>query len=131
MSESSATRDSATRDYELSFKLFHAGKLQSEQKVESDSITIGRAGTNLIRLDDERVSDLHAVVKVTKDRQLVLTDLGSDEGTFIGTDRVDMRSQIKPGSRIRVGPFEVLLELIDRRKREAAQAPKKSLRCAA
>lgn len=124
---SPATQSSSpSRDYELSFKLFLSGKLQAEQKVESDSITIGRAGTNLIRLDDERVSDLHAVVKVTKDRQLVLTDLGSDEGTFIGSDRVDMRSQIKPGARVRVGPFEVLLELIDRRKREAAQAPKKA-----
>lgn len=113
---------STSRDYQVAVKLYLSGKLQQEDLLKKDSITIGRATGNVIQLDDERVSDLHAVIKVTKDNQLVLTDLGSDEGTFVGEDRVDMRVQLTPGTRVRVGPYDILLEVIDQNRKAGAGA---------
>lgn len=117
---------SASRDLQVSLKIFREGKLQQQEWLTSENITIGRGSNNVVRLEDDRVSELHAVVKVTRDQQLMLTDIGSDEGTFIGDQRVEARVPLKPGSRVRVGPYDLLLELIDKQ----AQARKEAVESA-
>lgn len=111
-----------SKGYQLSFKVFHAGGLTREAQLSVDSITIGRAGTNVITLDDDRVADLHAVIKLTKDRKLVLTDMDSDEGTYVDGKRVDTRVQLEPGSRIKVGPFDIELDLVELVRRAESRA---------
>ncbi len=94
-----------TSGYRFSYQLFQEGDLVKEETLEATSVTIGRAPSNVIVLDDEAVSDLHAVVKLNSDHTLILTDLGSERGTFIDDEPVDVRTELEPGSVVRIGPF--------------------------
>src|ERR1700722_6770 len=48
-----------------------------------DRLTIGRAPTNSIQLEDESVSGLHAEIELVGPGKYVLRDLGSKNGTFV------------------------------------------------
>jgi hypothetical protein len=64
-------------------------------------VTIGREEGNLLRLNDERVSRFHA--KVQQDgNDLILTDLGSTNGTRVNGHSVEIR-RLRYGDRINVG----------------------------
>jgi len=48
-----------------------------------DRLTIGRATTNSIQLEDETVSSLHAEIELIAPGRYMLRDLGSKNGTFV------------------------------------------------
>ncbi len=64
-------------------------------------VTIGREEGNLLRLNDERVSRYHAKVQVD-DGDLILTDLGSTNGTRVNGQVVEIR-RLRIGDRITLG----------------------------
>ncbi|MCX6119057.1 MAG: HD domain-containing protein [Proteobacteria bacterium] len=68
--------------------------------------TIGRDGTNMLMLDDERVSRNHARIK-KRDRLFVIEDLDSKNGTFLNGDRV-VNAIIQSGDKLIVGDSEVV-----------------------
>jgi sulfite reductase (NADPH) flavoprotein alpha-component len=63
-------------------------------------------------LDDPDVSRRHARLEIV-DNQLVLTDLGSTNGTYVNDARVT-RQVLVSGDRMRVGRFELTWALLDR-----------------
>jgi hypothetical protein len=67
---------------------------------------IGRGAENEVVLDDPRVSRRHA--RVTREPEgFVLYDLESENGTFVGDERVT-RHCLAPGDRVRVGGAELV-----------------------
>ena len=48
-----------------------------------DRLTIGRASTNSVQLEDETVSSLHAEIELVGPGRYILRDLGSKNGTFV------------------------------------------------
>lgn len=64
-------------------------------------VTIGREEGNLLRLNDERVSRYHAKVQVD-DGDLILTDLGSTNGTRVNGQIVEIR-RLRVGDRVTIG----------------------------
>jgi len=84
-----------------------ADKSGSEYILE-DEISIGRAATCQIILNDTFISQLHARVLLTK-QGVVVEDLGSTNGTFLNNNKIQSSKQAQPGDRIRVGSF--LMEL--------------------
>lgn len=70
-------------------------------------LRIGRAGTNDVVLKDTRVSRHHAVIEVVNGRPLV-RDLGSSRGIKINNRRRE-ESDLRPGDRVRIGPFTIVL----------------------
>jgi len=79
--------------------------------MEQPSITVGRAGDNQLSLDEISVSRRHARLTVESSR-LMIEDLGSANGTFIGTQRVAPNSPgLVPADQIvRIGDVEVRYE---------------------
>jgi hypothetical protein len=65
--------------------------------------TIGRAQNAVVTIDSGRVSRQHARITVTMGRA-VLEDLGSKNGTFVGTRRIDAPTELQDGDEIGVGP---------------------------
>lgn len=64
-------------------------------------VTIGREDGNTIQLNDERVSRFH--VKIMKDHdRIVLTDLGSTNGTRVNNEDTQLRN-LRPGDLIYIG----------------------------
>ncbi len=64
-------------------------------------VSIGREEGNTLRLNDERVSRYHAKIQVD-DSDLILTDLGSTNGTRVNGQVVEIR-RLRVGDRITLG----------------------------
>lgn len=65
-------------------------------------ILIGRGTDAAIRLDDDYVSTRHARIGLSGDTYYV-EDLGSTNGTYIGSQRLTQATAVQLGTRIRIG----------------------------
>ncbi|GAA1905730.1 antibiotic biosynthesis regulator FhaB [Nocardioides lentus] len=71
-------------------------------------LLIGRGSDAAIRLDDDYASTRHARVAAYEDEWFV-EDLGSTNGTYIGSARITQPTTITPGVQVRIG--KTILEL--------------------
>ena len=71
-------------------------------ELDRAPILIGRGTDAAIRLDDDYVSTRHARIGRTADTCYV-EDLGSTNGTYIGSQRITQATALQLGSRVRVG----------------------------
>ncbi|GAB6984426.1 FHA domain-containing protein FhaB/FipA [Nocardioides pyridinolyticus] len=80
------------------------------ERVELDRapILIGRGADAAIRLDDDYVSTRHARIAASGDQWFV-EDLGSTNGTYVGTVRITQPTTLSLGTQVRIG--KTVLEL--------------------
>jgi pSer/pThr/pTyr-binding forkhead associated (FHA) protein len=71
-------------------------------------ILIGRGADAAIRLDDDYVSTRHARIAASGDQWFV-EDLGSTNGTYIGSARITQPTTLTLGTQVRIG--KTVLEL--------------------
>ena len=76
-------------------------------------VGIGRSRSNRVLLDDSTVSSIHAAITLTSGGAVVLTDLGSSNGTFVNGVPVSSgdRTIIRSGDRLRFGEVETIIEI--------------------
>jgi pSer/pThr/pTyr-binding forkhead associated (FHA) protein len=85
------------------------GRSQGERAELSQApILIGRGADAAIVLDDDYVSTRHARIASSGDQWFV-EDLGSTNGTYIGSVRISQPTAIAVGTRFRIG--KTILEL--------------------
>lgn len=77
-------------------------------QLSAAPLLIGRGNDAAIRLDDDYVSTRHARIAQSGD-QWYVEDLGSTNGTYVGTSRITQPTAISLGTRIRIG--KTILEL--------------------
>jgi pSer/pThr/pTyr-binding forkhead associated (FHA) protein len=77
-------------------------------ELAAGPVLIGRGSDAAIRLDDDYVSTRHARIASSGDQWFV-EDLGSTNGTFVGTVRITQPTTITMGTQVRVG--KTILEL--------------------
>jgi Zn-dependent protease len=82
-----------------------------------DDMTIGRAPGSSLQLDDPAVSRRQARISIT-DGVAVLHDAGSTYGTWLDGHRVNDRTPLRDGARIRIGNQELIVE----RRRDESEA---------
>jgi pSer/pThr/pTyr-binding forkhead associated (FHA) protein len=70
--------------------------------LDGTPLLIGRGPDAAIRLDDDYVSTRHARIGVSGDTWYV-EDLGSTNGTYIGTQRLTQATAIQLGTQVRIG----------------------------
>ncbi len=73
-----------------------------------DSISLGRSPGNDLVLRDAKVSSHHARLDVGP-TGIVLTDLGSKNGTFIGADQITGSRGLDSGTTVRIGDSEIVV----------------------
>lgn len=71
-------------------------------------LLIGRGNDAAIRLDDDYVSTRHARI-ASSGEQWYVEDLGSTNGTYVGSGRISQATAISIGTQIRIG--KTVLEL--------------------
>ena len=76
--------------------------------LDEAPILIGRGSDAAIRLDDDYVSTRHARIASSGDQWFV-EDLGSTNGTYIGSARITQPTTLPLGTQVRIG--KTLLEL--------------------
>ena len=70
--------------------------------LDDAPILIGRGSDAAIRLDDDYVSTRHARIASSGDQWFV-EDLGSTNGTYIGSHRLTQPTTLQLGSKVRIG----------------------------
>jgi pSer/pThr/pTyr-binding forkhead associated (FHA) protein len=70
--------------------------------LDQAPILIGRGADAAIRLDDDYVSTRHARIAVSGDQWFV-EDLGSTNGTYMGSHRLTQPTTLQLGSKVRIG----------------------------
>jgi pSer/pThr/pTyr-binding forkhead associated (FHA) protein len=89
--------------------LVTAGSNSGERAdLDRAPILIGRGSDAAIRLDDDYVSTRHARIAASGDQWFV-EDLGSTNGTYVGTVRITQPTTISLGTQVRIG--KTVLEL--------------------
>ncbi len=76
--------------------------------LDDAPLLIGRGSDAAIRLDDDYVSTRHARIASSGDQWFV-EDLGSTNGTYVGTSRISQATTIGLGTQVRIG--KTILEL--------------------
>jgi signal transduction histidine kinase len=71
--------------------------------------SIGRAGSNDIQLDDPMVSRNHAEVVRQADGSYQVRDLGSQRGTFVGSNKIS-EAALRDGDELLIGPTRFRFE---------------------
>jgi len=85
-----------------------SGPLKDKVLEITGSVSIGRGPDNVLHLDDLQVSRRHAVIEHDA-KGVILRDLGSGNGTFIGGRRV-LEYKLSPGDIIRIGQQDIRFE---------------------
>lgn len=67
--------------------------------------SLGRAASNQIPLQDDRVSRRHAVIQAQQQGEFWLVDFGSRNGTFLNDRRIAQPTRLHDGARLRIGRF--------------------------
>jgi len=70
--------------------------------LDDAPLLIGRGSDAAIRLDDDYVSTRHARIAASGD-QWFIEDLGSTNGTYLGSQRLTQPATLQLGSQVRIG----------------------------
>jgi hypothetical protein len=84
------------------------GNAGERAELDQAPILIGRGTDAAIRLDDDYVSTRHARIASSGDQWFV-EDLGSTNGTYVGTARITQPTTLTLGTQVRIG--KTILEL--------------------
>ncbi|MEO1060859.1 MAG: FHA domain-containing protein [Actinomycetota bacterium] len=97
-------RQAPTRRPSATLRTIEPTELRGQRHDIGDEVTVGRAPGCQVRVEDDYVSQLHARLFVQGD-QVMVEDLGSTNGTFVGDERVAGPRVVRPGEWLRVGSF--------------------------
>ncbi|HET7356417.1 MAG TPA: FHA domain-containing protein [Nocardioidaceae bacterium] len=82
--------------------ILDGGNAGESVALDGAPLLIGRGPDAAIRLDDDYVSTRHARIAASGD-QWYVEDLGSTNGTYLGTRRLTQPAVVQAGSQIRIG----------------------------
>lgn len=100
-----------------------------EQRFPGPLVRLGRRPDNQVAFDPERdrsVSGHHCEIEMRNGGELLLRDLGSQNGTFLDGQRISGEVALAPGARIRLGQGgpEIVISLARNEPVPAALLPK-------
>lgn len=78
-------------------------------EITADKLTIGRVEDNGFQIPEGSVSGRHCEVRI-QEGKVYVKDLGSTNGTFIGSKKVNSEALLRPGKILRLGQVEIRLE---------------------
>lgn len=105
----------------LKMTVYKGNELVAEHSFDRDIVKIGRLASAHLKLDDAKVSRIHAVIEATADGQdYSVIDMGSTEGTIVNGARIS-KEKLKDGDEIRLGDSRIVVQFL--RAGAAVKAP--------
>ncbi len=93
----------------LTFKIFKGDQLLREESLSQAVIKIGKLSSSHLRLEDESVSRMHAVIEVSSD-EISIIDLGSTKGTMVNGQKIN-KAVLQQGDVIVLGDIRLELSI--------------------
>src|SRR5688572_7005171 len=90
----------------LTFKIFKGDQLLRTETLSQPVIKVGKLSSSHLRLDDETVSRMHAVIEVTGPSDISIIDLGSTKGTFVNGQKVN-KAKLQSGDTVTLGDTRI------------------------
>ncbi len=95
----------------IGIRVLKGGELVDTQIFERDIIKIGRLASAHLRLEDPKVSRIHAVIDIAQNgSEVSIIDMGSAEGTRVNGEKVS-RVRLKHGDEVGLGDSRLVVLL--------------------
>src|SRR5215471_6809754 len=94
----------------LTFRIFKGDQLVREERLSLSVIKLGKVPSAHLKLDDETVSRMHAIIEVNGPGDVSIIDLGSTKGTFVNGQKVN-KAKLQSGDTIVVGETKIELAI--------------------
>src|SRR6187549_4126840 len=94
----------------LTFRIFKGDQLIREERLSLSVIKLGKVPSAHLKLDDETVSRMHAIIEVNGPGDVSIIDLGSTKGTFVNGQKVN-KAKLQTGDTIVVGETKIELTI--------------------
>jgi len=95
----------------VAFSIYDGDELLSTETLSQEIIKIGRLQTSDVRLEDDKVSRMHAVIEVTGPGEVFIIDLGSASGTLVNGEKINKR-KLQTGDEVQVGKKRLHIDII-------------------
>jgi TonB family protein len=95
----------------VAFSIYDGDQLLSSETLSQEIIKIGRLATSDVRLEDDKVSRMHAVIEVTAPGEVFIIDLGSATGTLVNGEKINKR-KLQTGDEVQVGNKRLHVDII-------------------
>lgn len=106
----------------LKFQIFRGDELVREEILTQDVIKVGKLASSHLRLDEETVSRMHAVIEIAGPDDISLIDLGSTRGTTVNGERIT-KARLQSGDEMTFGDARVVVTFLSAAGEVAAAAP--------
>ena len=94
----------------LTFHIFQGDTLVRSETITQPVIKIGKLSSSHLRIEDEAVSRMHAVIEVSGPGDITIIDLGSTRGTLVNDQKVN-KAKLQDGDTILLGDTRIQLEV--------------------
>ena len=95
----------------LTFEISEGGEFLNREEISAESITIGRGAAAMLRIENEALAELQAVLNIGEDGGVQLLDL-VEGGTMVNGEAVN-NTAIRTGDRIEIGPISIEVTIVD------------------
>lgn len=102
----------------IKFKVYRGDELVAEHTFQRDVINIGKLSRSHLRLDDDNISRMHAVIEVTRTGEVDVADLGSTNGTLLNGEKIS-RARLRDGDEISLGGTRLVVQIIQAQAQDA------------
>ncbi len=109
----------------ITFQIYKGGQLVRTETLTQDIIKVGKLSSSHLRIDDESVSRMHAVIEIASASEIYIIDLGSTKGTIVNGQKVN-KCRIQSGDEIVLGDTKLLVSIGAAVAAESAPAPQPS-----
>src|SRR5262245_31865933 len=93
----------------LKLTVYKGSDFLGEHRFDRDIVKIGRLASAHLKLEDAKVSRIHAVIEAASDgHEYSIIDMGSTEGTFVNGEKVS-KEKLRDGDEIRLGDCRLVV----------------------
>lgn len=94
----------------VTFNVYAGDEVIRSEVLARDVIKVGKLESSHLRLDDDSVSRMHAVIEVAGPDDIHVIDLGSAAGTFVNGRKIN-KTKLETGDQIQFGSVVVSVEV--------------------
>jgi TonB family protein len=104
----------------ITIQVFKGSTLLKTEKLNQETIKIGKLSSSHLQLEDESVSRMHAVIEVSANKEVSVVDLGSTKGTFVNGTKVT-KHKLNSGDEVRIGDVRLVVSFESAAEEEAEE----------